>query len=457
MKNLVLSFVLWAAVLPCEGRIITVDDDGPADFNNIQAAINDANDGDVVIVAEGKYLENISFNGKNITLTSRDPNNPSVVAKTVIDAQQRGRVVTIDSGEDANCVLSGFTITNGRAGGGAGIYCADSNPTFNNCIISKNFGGGASGGMYCNNSSPKLVNCAFIRNSGHAGGGIYSNKSKLTLARCTFTDNSATWHAGAMAAGEGSSVKLDNCIFTRNSSGSHAGAISTGGLKGSAWTITNCTFVANSASDCGGAIYHGSTGRVIITNCIFWDNGARGLERGLQDLAQISLHAPNVPMIKYCCIQGLDVLDDIVDGLGNISENPIFADPNKGDYHLRSGAGRWHPKKRSWIQDGVTSPCIDAGDPNIPVGQEPLPNGGRINMGAYGGTAEASMPPYDWALLSDVTNDGTVDFVDFGHLAGVYTEQDDELAADFDRDGDVDYDDLSLLAEDWLKQTTWHE
>ena len=40
----------------------------------------------------------------------------------------------------------------------------------------------------------------------------------------------------------------------------------------------------------------------------------------------------------------------------------------------------------------------------------------RINMEAYGGTAEASMPPYDWALLSDITNDGTVDFVDFAHI-----------------------------------------
>lgn len=384
--GMVLVFLLSTTFTFSLARTIYVDDDWPADFNNIQDAINLAEEGDVVIVAEGKYLENINFNGKNIALSSRDPNNPDVVAKTVIDAQQRGRVVTIDSGEDANCVLSGFTITNGSAGGGAGIYCAGSSPTLSNCIISKNFG--ESGGMYCNNSSPKLINCTFSRNSGHIGGGIYSNKSKLFLIKCTFAENSA-WQAGAMSASEGSIVNLDNCIFTRNSSRSHAGAILTG-LKESAWTVTNCTFVANSARDCGGAIYHSSTGRVIITNCIFWDNSARGLERGLQDLAQISLQAAKRPTIRYCCIQGLDVLDDMVDGIGNISKNPIFADPNKGDYHLRSTAGRWHPKKRSWIQDGVTSPCIDAGDPNILVGWEPLPNGSRINMGAYGGTPEAS-------------------------------------------------------------------
>jgi hypothetical protein len=57
---------------------------------------------------------------------------------------------------------------------------------------------------------------------------------------------------------------------------------------------------------------------------------------------------------------------------------------------LKSEAGRWNPNTKTWVVDDVTSPCIDAGDPNIPVGDEPFPNGVRINMGAYGGTAEAS-------------------------------------------------------------------
>jgi hypothetical protein len=42
------------------------------------------------------------------------------------------------------------------------------------------------------------------------------------------------------------------------------------------------------------------------------------------------------------------------------------------------------------VIDDVTSPCIDAGDPNTPIGDELFPNGGVVNMGAYGGTAEAS-------------------------------------------------------------------
>ncbi|HNS22481.1 MAG TPA: hypothetical protein PKH24_18400 [Sedimentisphaerales bacterium] len=90
-----------------------------------------------------------------------------------------------------------------------------------------------------------------------------------------------------------------------------------------------------------------------------------------------------------------------------LNGDPLFAtpgrwDPNElasaplddfwvdGDYHLKSQAGRWDPNSGRWVEDDVTSPCIDAGDPNSPVGDEPQPNGERINMGAYGGTAEAS-------------------------------------------------------------------
>jgi hypothetical protein len=61
-----------------------------------------------------------------------------------------------------------------------------------------------------------------------------------------------------------------------------------------------------------------------------------------------------------------------------------------GDYHLQSQVGRWNPSLRKWVQDPVTSPCIDAGNPASPVGDEPLPNGDIIDMGVYGGTAEAA-------------------------------------------------------------------
>jgi len=60
---------------------------------------------------------------------------------------------------------------------------------------------------------------------------------------------------------------------------------------------------------------------------------------------------------------------------------------------LKSQAGRWHPGSETWIMDDLTSDCIDAGDPASPVGLEPEPNGGIINIGAYGGTTQASKSP----------------------------------------------------------------
>ena len=59
--------------------------------------------------------------------------------------------------------------------------------------------------------------------------------------------------------------------------------------------------------------------------------------------------------------------------------------------HLQSQAGRWDTLLDKWVIDNTHSPCIDTGDPNSLMGDEPDPHGNRINMGAYGGTDQASM------------------------------------------------------------------
>jgi len=89
------------------------------------------------------------------------------------------------------------------------------------------------------------------------------------------------------------------------------------------------------------------------------------------------------------------------DHVGSDCPNAVWID---GDYYLKSQAGRYDPESGSWsctesgagwVIDDVTSPCIDTGDPNNFVGDEPEPNGGIINMGAYGGTTESSKSPAD--------------------------------------------------------------
>ena len=83
------------------------------EYPTIQSAINAAVEGDTVIVSEGTYVENINFGGKNIILTSTNPDNMNVVAATIIDGGDMGSVVTFAGTEDSNCVLTGFTITGG--------------------------------------------------------------------------------------------------------------------------------------------------------------------------------------------------------------------------------------------------------------------------------------------------------------------------------------------------------
>ena len=83
-----------------------------------------------------------------------------------------------------------------------------------------------------------------------------------------------------------------------------------------------------------------------------------------------------------------------------------------------SQAGRYDPTSQSWVTDDVTSPCIDAGDPMSPIGNEPFPNGGIVNMGAYGGTDEASKsyfgkPPCETIVAGDVNGDCEINFRDF--------------------------------------------
>jgi hypothetical protein len=90
--------------------------------------------------------------------------------------------------------------------------------------------------------------------------------------------------------------------------------------------------------------------------------------------------------------------------------DPLFADPGHGDYHLRSKRGRYWPQHDVWVLDKVTSPCVDGGDPSDNPSGEPMPNGGRIDMGAFGGTPFASMS--EWPIAGDTNRDGKVDFAD---------------------------------------------
>jgi len=136
-------------------------------------------------------------------------------------------------------------------------------------------------------------------------------------------------------------------------------------------------------------------GTATITNCIIW-NCPQAITLADTSNTTIKDRGSHVT-INYCDIQGgrsaVSVSGQhstVTWGQGNINADPLFADAKKLDFHLKSQFGRWDAATTSWVNDAVTSPCIDAGDPNMPVVFEPFPNGGIINMGAYGNTPEAS-------------------------------------------------------------------
>ncbi len=359
-------------------------------------------------------------------------------------------------------VLDGFVITGGRntavpfeliVGGGGIRIDRGSSPTISNCTLIGNAALACGGGMLTKkNSSPIVTNCKFIRNyAWGGGGGVYNASSNPVFSHCLFEGNYARIRGGGMGNSNELFWGLErncnpviiNCIFSDNFSESNGGGISFDEDCNS--IIVNCSFNANFGKN-GKALSSDSLHRINnikLTNCILWDDGN---EIYNPDSSEITINYTNL-FGGAASIH--DPCNAVIWGMGNINEDPLFTDPGywavaddpnvvvepndsnavwiDGDYHLKSQAGRWDPNSQSWLVDDVTSPCIDAGDPNSPIGHEPFPNGGIINIGAYGGTDEASKSYFDKPVCKTI------------------------IAGDINGDCKVDFDDLMILMAHWLE------
>jgi PKD repeat protein len=130
------------------GSNITGDGSESNPYATIQYAMDLAVDGYTVQVAAGTYVENINFNGKNISVIGADQ------ATTIIDGDSSKAVVMFRNGETRSALLQNFTITNGNASnssvsygdGGGGIHIRYSSPTLKDLIVTNNdasdYGGG---------------------------------------------------------------------------------------------------------------------------------------------------------------------------------------------------------------------------------------------------------------------------------------------------------------------------
>jgi len=273
--------------------------------------------------------------------------------------------VTLAGNGDDTDVLAGLTI----AGGSYGVYCSGASPVIRDCTIADN---ACAGVKLWGKANPTVENCNILGNGtgiemwAHRGG--------------RFVDHSY--------------VTARHCIIA----GSRHN-----GIWGGIPTLENCTVADNQA-------YGLTSVRPQVTNSIIYFNNAGG--------ENLVAESPAVT-VNYSDIQGG------WPGEGNIDADPLFVangsweTPNalsslldlatgwvRGDYHLKSQGWYWDSQEQGWAWDDVTSPCIDAGDPSLPLGDElpcaagdPLsdragPNV-RTNMGAYGGTCEASLAPHD--------------------------------------------------------------
>jgi len=269
LLNLALVLVI-ASLSPAATRLV------PDEYATIQAAIDDCVDGDIVIVAPGTYTgdgnRDIDFGGKAITVRSTDPNDPNIIAATIIDCNDEGRGFYFHNNEDANSILDGFTITRGYTGGhGGGIYCLDSSPTIINCTITANLAEGewaGGGGVYCLDSSPTIINCTISGNSAEYGGGIYCRRTSSLITNNTIAGNSADMGGGIYC--EDSDPVITNNIISDNTANGTGGGIH---CKYACPAIANCTIANNSAKHDGGGIYFFG-GRVTITACKISGNSA---------------------------------------------------------------------------------------------------------------------------------------------------------------------------------------
>ena len=292
----------------------------PSDYATIQQALDDASLWDTseqIIVEPNIYHENISVPRYFVgTIRCVSPEDPCVVASTIINGSGLGPVITFE-GTYYGATLSGFTITGGyNSDSGGGIVGNNTPATISHCIITNNHTDLSGGGLYSCNGF--IINCTISNNyAGNRGGG---------MAECF--------------------AVIDNCLVADNTSDQSAT-----GLDNCDGTINNCTIVDNHGSalrDCGGS----------ITSCIIWGNSGLAIED--------------------CCTPSYSCFPGASGANGNLDTDPGFLDPCANDYHLTAGspcinAGRPDYFPLSGRYDLDREPRVMGGRVDIGVDEAPMP------------------------------------------------------------------------------------
>jgi len=420
LKTFTIIFLLSSAMMISAEEIYV-----PRDQRTIQDGINAASDGDMVIVADGTYTgignRAIDFSGKAVTLRSEmGPEN------CVIDCEDYDRGFRFHTGEGADSIIRGFTITNGRFTGGSGICCEYSSPTIMENIIVDNVADseyGAGAGIACYHSdaiikSNMIMNnsCPYLESSGggiscfygspvienniishndcfQTGGGIFY----ASLGFAVIRDNVITANDAFGFYGKGGGIWCSGLALIMNNkiSGNTAeiegggiactsdlvdiinnvidGNISNGNGGGlyfydASPMMINNTITANTAVELGGGICLYRDSMATVINTILWDNlAATGTEVyiGTPDRA-------STLTISYSCVGGglssvhVETNCTLNWDAGMIDANPLFVEGRLGDFYLSQVAAGQSGEELSAIQI-YDSPCVDAGYPGLRI------------------------------------------------------------------------------------------
>lgn len=406
------NMFLIALASPLLGEIIRVPDDAPT----IQIAIEKSEPFDLVIVSPGTYFEAINFGGRSITVQSTNPNDPQVVASTIINAGGLGNVVTFTGGEDAtNTVLRGFTVT----GGTIGIHAHGSRSLIQRCRIIENTSSGI------RESSGRIEDCTIMDNGGSGLSNcsaavdrtLFQRNTGAGLADCNgqIRDSSIVGTINGPGILRGS-VSVVRCLITANSSE---------GIFSSSGSVDQSAIVGNLSHGFDGTQGNGS----LVRNSVISGNRGSGFFRSSIAVFNSTVvgnrdygFANHSGEVRHCILWG--------NGLGPLanSTTPVFSGTSN-PYFLRDGG--WDNVNQEWLNGDYhltpESPYIDAGDPNYPsssiatmddIEGNPRVVGSRVDIGAYEFQAECSGADFDDDGQADVC-DRDVDGDGIGNFADV--------------------------------------
>lgn len=308
--------------------------------------------------------------------------------------------------QGADIAILNNTIRKNISGRGGGIAIDGGIITIRGNTVQENSGGGPTngdhgGGVYVFSPHAEISHNLIIGNEiGREenygwGGGIlvYGQGSFARLSFNTITENYAPSIGSGVFIDEGAIAILDHELIYNNQcpDGGTTGGVGLyvdGNINtkiGSHVTVLHTTITSHNCPTQGGnGLYVEAYSGVTVTNSIFWGNSNSNSDEAddifVDETSQITF--------TYT------IAEKAITGEGNLSVDPLFANPAQHDYHLRSTAGRWDPTANDgdggFVIDANHSPAIDAADPASAFANEPTPNGARANLGVYGNTAEAS-------------------------------------------------------------------